>query len=77
MRRVFDFGVEEAAFTAHDGAVAEVAGEAVAIEGGGHGEEAEIGTRSSLQPEEQRKGSVSVEMAFVKLVEDDGGDAAE
>ena len=51
-------------------------GETVAIKSGGHGDDAKVGTRGTLQAQEQSEGGVAIEVAFVELVEDNGRDAA-
>jgi hypothetical protein len=54
-----------------------VYGEAITVECGRHGDQAQVGASAELQPEEQGEGGVAIEVALVKLVEDDSGDAAE
>jgi hypothetical protein len=74
---VAEVGFKEAAFAADDGAVVEMAGDGVAIEGGGHDQEFEVGPAGELEAAEEGEGEVAFEMAFVEFVEDDGGDVAE
>ena len=50
-------------------------GEAGTIGGGGHGKQAEFGAQVALQVQAEGECEVSVEAAFVHLVEDDAADA--
>ena len=56
---------------------ADESGEAGAVEGGGHGEEAEFGAEQALEVEAECHCEVAFERALVDFVEDDRGDAVE
>ena len=56
---------------------AEEAGHRLGVEGGGHDHEAQVLAGGLLQPPQEGQGEVSLEVALVELVEDDGADAGE
>ena len=66
-----------AAFAADHRRAAHQVGEALAVEGGGHSEEAEVRPERGLCIEGEGEAEVAVEAALVDLVEQDGGHAGE
>jgi len=63
------------AFRGKTRAIAEKGGDLLAIEGGRHDEDLQVGADFALNPERPGQGDVTVEMAFVELIEDDRADA--
>ena len=68
---------EAAAFALDQRRVSQQTGEAPAFESGGHGEEAQVGTKCACRVERQRDREVAVETALMDLVEQHRRDASE
>jgi hypothetical protein len=64
-----------AALAFDHGGVAEQAGDAGAVEGGAHHQQAQVGAEHALGVEREGEAEVGVEAALVEFVEEDGGDA--
>ncbi len=56
---------------------AEETGQALGVEGGGHGQQAQVGTQARPDVEGEGQGEVGLEVALVDLVEDHQGGAGE
>ncbi len=74
---VFNFDGEGAAFRSEHGARLEVRREQIRIECRGHHGQAQVGPGGGGQVERTREGDVPIEMALVKFVEEQHGDAGE
>ena len=54
--------------------MAEKGGDPGRLEGGGHGEKAQVGAQGGAGVEDEREGQVGVQVALMELVEDDEAD---
>ena len=77
VRSMSDLEIEQAAFGAQNFASAQPGRQRSGIESCRHDDEAEIRTRGRLKTEQECESQVAVQVALVKLIQDDDGDAVE